>query len=392
MTYSYNIMEMEQLFRRPIIKPRFRFFLLNPDETISSPIPDEDINIAGTSYNEQYQTGIRRTMTVELINIEKKYTPNINGIWVNTKIKFEAGIEKPDGTVLWFPCGVYLINSIDTSHNQAENIVSLNLSDKFSRFEGKMGILEGTYEIPKGTNIKKCIGDILWISAGEGYPLDSKPFLYDQQFETVSTPNTITKEAGSTFGEILQDLAMVLDAEMYYNEEGLLTFVPINRITDDLQKPTLWVYKDIELEYGEQNINYNFDEVVNEVHVIGNNIDNEIFAASAQNTNAASPICIQRIGRRISVIEDSNISADYKAQERANYELRLASIVNTTVNFQSSFLPFLTVNNLVEIHDDYYGWLGEKFIIQSISYSLENGNMTVGVSNMSNLPTFIGGR
>ena len=391
MAYQYDILEMERLFKRPVIKPRFRFFFLNLDETISRPIPDEDINIAGTSYNEQYQSGVRRTMTLELININGKYTPNVNVLWVNDKIKFEAGIEKPNGDILWFCCGIYVINSIDTARNQAENIVSLNLSDKFSRFEGKMGILEGVYEIPVNTNIYECIQQILWTLGGDGYPLDPRPVLFDEMLKRVNTPYTLTKEAGSSLGELLQDLATMLDAEMYYNEEGMLTFTSINRITNDLNKAVLWIFKSDELEYGEQNINYNFDEIVNEIHVIGNNIDGAIYSASAQNDNVTSPICIQRIGRRISVIEDSNISTDYKAQERANYELRLASIINTTVNFQSSFLPFLSVNNLIEIYDNYYGWVGEKFIIQSINYNLENGNMSLGVANMNNLPTFFGG-
>lgn len=391
MSYTYDILEMERLFRRPVIQPRFRFFVLNPDETIAYMIPAEDINISGTTYNEQYQSGIRRTMTLELINNDNKYTPNINGIWVNDKIKFEAGIEKYNGDVIWFRCGVYLINSIDTTRSQAENVVSLSLSDKFSRFEGKMGILEGVYEIPVDTDIYNCIRDILWMTSGDGYCLDPQPFLYDKDLRGKKTPYTLTKEAGTSWGEILQDLAVMLDAEMYYNEEGLLTFVPINSITNDLNKPVLWIYKDTELEYGEQTINYNFDEVVNEIHVIGNNINGSIFSASASNTNIISPICIQRIGRRISVIEDSNISTDYKASERANYELRLASIVNTTVNFQSSFLPFLTVNNLIQIYDDYYNWAGEKFIIQSISYGLEEGSMSLSVANMNNLPTFNGG-
>ena len=49
------------------------------------------------------------------------------------------------------------------------------------------------------------------------------------------------------------------------------------------------------------------------------------------------------------------------------------------------------MNNLIEIYDNYYGWVGEKFIIQSINYNLENGNMSLGVANMNNLPTFFGG-
>lgn len=391
MAYHYTIVELERMFKKNVIRPRFRFSMLNPDETVSYVIPDEDVSIEGTSYNEQYQVGVRRTMSLELINTERTYTPNINGIWANAKISYEAGIERTDGTILWFPAGIYIVNSVDTTREGADQTVMLSLSDKFSRFEGKMGTLEGVYEIPQGSLCRNVIQELLTLDAGDGAPLDIKPIILDEKLQDIVTPYTITKEAGSSISEIFQDLAVIMNAEMFYNEEGNLTFLSVDDTTDDLNKPTLWIYKDIELEYGGQSINFNFDEVVNEVHVIGTNINSDIFSAMAKNMNAASTICIQRIGRRIEVIEDSNIYSDQLALERANYELRLKSIFATSVNIKSAYLPFLNVNNLVEIQDDYYSWKREKFIIQSISYGLDSPEMTIALSNMSNLPTFTKG-
>ena len=391
MAYQYTISELEKIFKKRMIKPRFRFSMLNPDETVSYVFPDEDVSINNTSYNEQYQDGIRRTMTLGLINVDKKYTPNINGIWANNKISFEAGVEKSNGEVLWFPSGVYVINNVDMNRDAAEQMVTINLSDKFSIFEGKMGTLEGTYEIPAKSICRNVIKEILNLDNGSGYPLDTKPIILDEKMQNIEIPYTITKEAGSSFGEILKDIAVIMNAEMFYNEEGSLTFLNVDDTTDDLNKPTLWVYKDTETEYGGQNINLNFDEIVNEVHVLWTNINDEIFSAVSVNKNPASVICTQRIGRRIEVMEDTNIYSDQLAQERADYEVRLKSIFATSVSIRSAYLPFLKVNNIVEIQDEYYSWRREKFIIQAISYNLDGVEMTVELANMDNLPTFTRG-
>ena len=252
-----------------------------------------------------------------------------------------------------------------------------------------MGTLEGVYEIPVNSLCRNVIKEILTLDNGSGTPLDTQTIFLDETMYDIKTPYTITKEAGSSFGEILQDLAVIMNAEMFYDIEGHLTFLRIDDTIDDLNKPILWIYKDTETEYGGQTLNLNFDEVVNEVHVIGTNINSKIYSAMSVNNNPASVICTQRIGRRIMVMEDTNINSDELARERADYELRLKSILTTSVNIHSSYLPFLTVNNLVQIQDSYYNWKRENFIIQSISYSLNSPDMTVQLANMNNLPTIL---
>ena len=105
----------------------------------------------------------------------------------------------------------------------------------------------------------------------------------------------------------------------------------------------------------------------------------------AQNKNPASPLCIQRIGRRIEYINDSNIYSDDLAQQRADYELRKFGILKTTMNINVAFNPLLFVNNLINITDSYYGLDRERFLIQSISYTIgDECQMTVSCSNIVN--------
>ena len=48
--------------------------------------------------------------------------------------------------------------------------------------------------------------------------------------------------------------------------------------------------------------------------------------------------------------------------------------------------PLIEVNNLIEITDSFYGIENEKFLVQSISFSLDyGGEMSISSSNINNL-------
>nr|DAE02433.1 MAG TPA: tail protein [Siphoviridae sp. ctsUY14] len=388
---SISMSYLTDVLKRPTIKPRFRLFVLNPDETINYEIPEEDIIINSGNFTENYQNGQRKSVNINLINIDGKYTPSINTIWVHDKFRFDIGLEF-DGQVYWFPRGIYILGNPSADHQDSDKQVSLTLIDKFAVLEGKAGTLEATYEIPVGSDIEQAIMGILTLDNGSGYPIDLKPIIYDRAFKGLKMPYTLSKDAGSTLGEMLLEIGTILNAEVYYNSQGNLCFININETTLDVQKASLWDYSDEDRDYSNATANYDFENAVNEVHVVGDNINNEIFSAMAKNENPLSPLCIQRVGRRIEYINDSNIYSDDLAQQRANYELRKFGILKTTMNIQVSFNPLLFVNNLVTITDKYYNLARERFLIQSISYPIGNeSQMTISCSNIVNFNQYAGG-
>ena len=388
---SISMNYLTDVLKRPTIKPRFRLFVLNPDETINYEIPEEDIIINSGNFTENYQNGQRKSVNINLINIDGKYTPSIHTIWVHDKFRFDIGLEF-DGQVYWFPRGIYILGNPSADHQDSDKQVSLTLVDKFAVLEGKAGTLEATYEIPVDSDIEQAIMGILTLDNGSGYPIDLKPIIYDRAFKGLKMPYTLSKDAGSTLGEMLLEIGTILNAEVYYNSQGNLCFININETTLDVQKASLWDYSDEDRDYDSATANYDFENAVNEVHVVGDNINNEIFSAMAKNENPVSPLCIQRIGRRIEYINDSNIYSDDLAQQRANYELRKFGILKTTMNIQVSFNPLLFVNNLVTITDKYYNLARERFLIQSISYTIGNeSQMTVSCSNIVNFNQYASG-
>lgn len=75
-------------------------------------------------------------------------------------------------------------------------------------------------------------------------------------------------------------------------------------------------------------------------------------------------MCWQRIGYRTGeIITDTNIYSMQLAKERAEYELRQRLILTSSVNLTIMCNPFLSVNNLITISDEFYGLNREKFLI-----------------------------
>jgi hypothetical protein len=68
----------------------------------------------------------------------------------------------------------------------------------------------------------------------------------------------------------------------------------------------------------------------------------------------------------------------------------MKSIIKTTANNSVYFNPLLTVNNLISLSDDFFDLTREKFLLQSISFSLNyEGIMSISSTNTNNLPFMI---
>lgn len=383
---SITIKEIKDYINNSIIRPRFRLHWLNPDETVKQILPEEDI-ISG-SYNENYQNGQRRNLSVELYNEDGRYTPNINGIWQNVKFAFDVGLEFDSGDIVWFTKGIYYVLNANVSHEVGKKTVSVEMGDKFSFLEGASGTLEYSYTVEPGMLIKDVVTDLLRSSKGNGELIDYKPPIFDSKLANKKTQSTIKKEAGDNYGSIILDLATQLSAEVFYDVDGNLNFIPINEVTNDPDKQIIFQIYDFYGDFSSNSLNLNLTNVVNRVIVIGSNIDGNIVEAVAVNDNPSSPLCYQRIGyRTASPINDTNITSKFLAQERADYELRNKLILKSSVSVDAVFNPLLTVNNIIGITDEYYEFKQDRFLIQSLSYQIGSvGTISITCSNIDNLP------
>ena len=385
--YDIDVAHLSEWIDNNYVGSRWRIYVLFPDETVNYEIPQDDIQLGG-SYSENYQDGQRRSLSFSLYNETGKYSININTFWANTKLRLDRGVELNDGTVIWFQSGVFVVSQAQNTLGVSQKMVQITAKDKFSLFEEKIGTLETTYEIPVGSDIESVIKDLLLFNNGSGEPLDVRPIMYHSSLKGKKTQVTISKSAGETFGSILLELATQLSAEIFYNATGNLTLIPTNEASLDVDKPLIYDYNADKGDMSGLDFTYDMSSVINRVIIVGSSLTGGVVTATAVNDDPGSPLCYQRIGFRTgSVINDSNITTQYLAEERAQYELRKQLILKSSTNLTVLFNPLLSVNNLIAITSEYYGLVRDKFLIQSISCSLDySGTMSISVSNIKNLP------
>ena len=382
-----NYSLVKKYLERPLIKPRYRVSVLTPDEKVSYTIDEKDIAIDGINYTESYQNGQRKNFSLKLINVDGKYTPSINGLWVNDRFRLDIGFETDNGEIIWFPKGIYIMGDSTLDNSDSQKTVTIQMQDKYAIFEGKTGTLDTAYEIENGSNIYDALRGILNFTMGNGYIMDYQDIIFDPSFYAQKTQSTIRVEQGDNLGSVINALATQLSAEYYYNNVGNLCFYPLNETVDDSIKPIIWTYKSIDRDLHNINLNYSNEEIINTVKVVGNNIDTGVYSAIVENVNPASPICVQKIGKRMSPpYSEENIWSDELAGDLARYYLRKGSFVSTQFTCEISFNPVLSVNNLCEIEDEFLKLKRDKLLLISISFQSGTAVMQATFCNTKDLP------
>lgn len=392
----------------PYMCPKYRLSILNPDESVAYVIPNDDIIEGGLSYSETYQQGQRRNLTVKLVNKDKKYSPIVNKgpnymwknqqnvkieindqygiqIWKNTMFKYDFGL-KIKNTTIWFNKGVYIVGKIDNNHEDSSKEITLQLKDKFARFEDNTGKLLNAYEIPEGTLVRKALQDLLNIDFGTGMSFDPKPFLLDNSFYNFKLQATIKKEAGDTIGSILLDMATQMSAECFYNEVGNLMFIPLNDTLNDNGKSVCWQFSKQYKEIISISSTYEFENAINMIKVIGDNVDYGIHSALVVNNDPRSPLCIGNIGKcPDDILSDPNIWSNETAKDLGRYNLRKKSLIPLNLSVSTKMNPLLSVDFLCEIENDYFDFKREKCVINSLSYNDNTGIMSLEMTNIQDL-------
>lgn len=390
---QYPPQKYVSLVRNQAVRPRFRLSLLYENENFRKDITEYLIAGSG-SLQIQYAQGQRRSLNFTLDNSSGVFTPTgINSdIWVNTKFKLELGMETSIGDIIWNNAGIFVIGTPQAMRQNAQETIDIQCYDKFALLDGTLGgTLEATYEIDAGETIYNVITDTLLQNNGNGYPIDSKQIFFDTSLLNEVTQYTVSKSANESYGDMLIELANMIACDIYYNENGNLVVQSGIKDISQVNKPTLWTYKDTEYEYISGHINYDFTSVRNRVTVVGCNVnsDNGIYVAVAENANPRSATRIDLIGIKSYYIEDNNIYTQSLAQDRADYELNKLSIVQQSIDIESTFMIHLDVNNCIAIDDSFFDYFDERFIIQSISIPLSiHSQITIGCTNIATLPYY----
>ncbi len=386
-----------EALKKPVIVPALKLEWLNPDDTISHEITSDLYSTNGT-LNITNQNGCRRTFNLQIHNEDGRYDVAVDKIWFGQKVKLYLGLYI-DGVPYFNQQGVFYITNPTDILNPSTKCIQINCTDKWGFLDGTLfGNLDGVYKVPVGADIFEATKQLLLTDRGNGLPLDStapnistffntkKVSLSNgQKVSVLKTPFTATIEKGGTYADVLLQFNTMLAGCIYYDVVGRLNIEPSEDDLLDRDKEILYDFDQYNCEILGKSRDYQFTNVYNDILCCGATINGYMAKARATNTNVKSDLCVQRIGKKTKVFEDTNYYSDELCQDWANYLLKQNTILQSSLNITTVPIYHLDVNKLITITNEKNHLEKEKFLINSLSIPLGIGQMSMSVISVNEL-------
>lgn len=386
-----------EALKRPVIVPCLKLEWLNPDDTVDYEITTDLYNTNGM-LNVTNQSGCRRTFNLQIHNEDGKYNIDVNKVWLGQKVKLYLGLYI-DGVPYLIQQGVFYITNPTDIINPSTKCIQLNCTDKWAYLDGSLfGNLDGIYKIPVNSNIFNATKELLLTDRGNGIPLDSTKPNISTFFNTkmtklsngklvpvLNTPFTATIDKGQTYADVLLQFNTMLAGVIYYDTVGRLNIEPNEEDLLDKNKEIVYKFDQYNSTILSKSQEFRFTDVFNDILCVGATTNGYLAKGRATNNNIKSDLCVQRIGKKTKVYEDTNYYTDDLCQDWANYLLRNNTILQTSINIATIPLYHLDVNKLITITNPKNHLQEEKFLINSLSIPLGLGQMTISAASVNEL-------
>lgn len=395
--------------RRPFTKLcRLRF--LNPNGTTSYALDNNPRNprsrafIAEGSVTANLQNGQRMSATVTLDNADGAYETAVNKVWFGQEVALDEGLVLSNGEEYYRQTGVFLIDNPTEKADPKTRTVTYRLVDKWAALDGTLGgNLEGTYEVPVGTNIFEPITELLTEDRGNGLPLDAAPPVYTEYYNdktqeltdgTVASmaesPYTLTVSGdGGTKAQVILGLAAMVNAWVGYDNTGRLRIDPSQDDILDTNKPVLWRFTPEEAQLLGLAYTVKKEDVYNDYIVSGEMLDDYTQPAGrATNYDPRSDTNVNLIGRKTKRESASGYATVTQCRDLAEWRLKRSSVLQKAVSVSCIQMMHIDLNSLVEIvRTDKPGSPVERHLIQGFTRPLAyNGAMTISAVSVNDFP------
>lgn len=361
--------------------------------------------IQGGNLTVNLQNGVRRRATVTLGNADKLYDFNINKVWFGQQIRLLEGVVFPDGTEYLLPQGVFYLQTPNIAENPVDRTVTYQLVDKWSYLDGTLhGFLDGTYYIPRKSNIYAAIQSILTLKRGVGnsLPVDATQPVFTSYYYTapsITLPDGTTlpmletpyeyycESDNGTYAEILLELNKMLVGWIGYDRTGALRVDAAVEDIDDTIKPIVWEFTPSKAEYLGSTYDVKDTEVYNRVVVIGESLS-EYGSAKGVAQNTAYPSVTNifgSIGYKTKRITDASYYTDDQCQALAEWYLKRYTVVAKSITIQSPPIYHLNENEIVTIENPDTG-VRDKYLVTGYSRPIASvGSMTINATSVNDL-------
>jgi hypothetical protein len=360
--------------------------------------------IKSGSVTVNLQNGARRSANVEIANADGEFDFKVNHVWFGTEIAVDMGLMLQDGTECWFPQGVFRVERPSETVATNGTIAHFNLIDKWAGIDGTLnGALESSYGVASGTNIFNAISALLLLERGDGRSYDSVTPIFTDYYNNktqmlpggsyallVNTSyNVMIDGTGNSVASVITELCSFLQAWVGYDATGALRVDPSQDDISDADKPVLWRYSMDEAQI----VGLSYESMISEVcndyivtgYATGNSPPN---AARAINMDAASPVCVQRIGRRTVREDKPEFSTWRMCEDYAVWKAKRMAALRRSVSVSANQIFHLQENNLIEIaRTDKPGNPVERHLVQGFTLPFSGAEpMTIQAISVEDFP------
>lgn len=395
--------------RTPFIKLcRLRF--LNPNGTTAYALDNNPRNkrsrafIASGTVTGNLQNGQRLSATVTLDNADLAFETAVNKVWFGQEVALDEGLILSDGSEYYRQTGVFVIDNPQEKIDPKNKTVTYRLLDKWAELDGTLGgNLEGTYEVPVGTNIFEPITELLEEDRGNGLPLDGVAPVYTEYYNSMTqeltdgttaymtdSPYTLTVGGdGGTKAQVILGLAGMVNAWVGYDNTGRLRIDPSQDDILDINKPVLWRFTQEETQLIGLAYTVKKEDVYNDYIVMGEQLDDyEQPGGRATNYDPRSDTNVYLIGRKTKVESASGYATTTQCRDLAEWRLKRSSVLQKAVSISCIQMMHIDLNSLVEVvRTDKPGSPVERHLIQGFTRPLAyNGAMTISAVSVNDYP------
>ena len=410
MTENEKYLDYLKMLRKPFQKLcRLRF--LQPDGSTAFMLDNRTDGqhvgafIANGTITHNWQNGRRTNASVTLDNVDGAFDFNFNSVWFGQEIALDEGMILSDGkTEFYIQQGVFLIETPTESIKPNERTVSYSLVDKVAALDGSLGgNLDGTYEVPVGTNIYQPIVSLLADDKGNGYPVDRvKPIFteyYNSRTQTLQDGSVVSMATApytlridgtdGTIWKVIESLAGMVNGWVGYDETGALRIDPSQDDILDSTKPVAWDFSMSKTELLGMSYQVKNTEVYNDYIVIGEQLsDNTQPKGRAQIFDPRSPCDIRAIGRKTIRVSQAGFATNTQCMDYAGWMVKRSSVLQRAVTVSCSQIFHLRGNELITLsRTDKSGNPVERHLVQGFSRPLaSNGEMSVSATSVNDYP------
>lgn len=402
--FNYTGKEYRVAVQSATLYPVIKVELLDQFENAYAEISEEITDNSG-SIQSTLQQGVRNTVSFSIFDPAGKFIPDANNklFWVRKKFKLYVGLATEQkaiqlngqttgisGDIFWFSKGVYIITDINAQKDNSGNqTISFTGVDKYGAFTNDTGYGEmiGTFSFDIGMSISYVIKNVLKQDIGNGQMLDPLEPIIDPDLQEYKLQLAFSKGPGSYIGDLLNDLATTLHADIYYDMDGHLNVKKSLNFDEYKNVQNQWDFTERSAEYISAQVNYQLKNIANYIYVVGDNpLGGQIPIAIAENNDARSPLSVAKIGRKSRYIEKSTIYSQQEAENYAQYILKTACLLGNQISFTCTLIPSLELDNTFSLTDSYYQYDRQEFIITAITYPIGVGTMSISGSSIKELP------